>query len=230
MLRRAFPWVIMALVVIGAFVAVKHLVHPDPAYWVSRADYLAAVKAAAEQHQLDVTAITADEAVIKAKTEEIARILANAGKPSPAEVAKDKTIAALHAKVAALESQGDLAGALAAAKAESVAWSEKFTLAEARHAADLTALNASWTVKYKAKADESDKWQTEWLRSEGLRKTCDELRAKLEKDQGKVPVVKYSGWAMEATVSTWAVVKHKDFTPLAICAGREALVWLVGKL
>lgn len=183
-LKKYIPWAVAVAAVILSLVAVKHFSKPDPAYWVSRADYLAAVKAAADQHQLDVTVITADEATIKAKTEEIARILANAGKPSPAEQEKDKTIAALKDKVKTLEGQGDLAGALAAAKQECDEWAAKFSLAEARHAADITALDASWAAKYKAKADESDKWQTEWLRSEGLRKTCDDLRTKLEKKAG----------------------------------------------
>lgn len=41
---------------------------------------------------------------------------------------------------------------------------------------------------------------------------------------------RYSGWAMELGVSGWSAIKHKDFTPAALCLVREGIVWLVGKL
>lgn len=90
------------------------------------------------------------QAIITQQDKKITELLVNAGKPSPAEVKKDEEIAALKGKVSALEAQGDLAGALAAAKDTIVQLEVKFNLAEERHGAALFALNAEWQTKFDA--------------------------------------------------------------------------------
>lgn len=96
------------------------------------------------------------------QTVKIAELLGNAGKPSPSEVAKDKTIAEQQRKIAAFEEQGDLVGALAASKAESRAWAEKFLLAEERHKTALFDLNTAWAVKYEVQITISESWKQKY--------------------------------------------------------------------
>jgi len=103
--------------------------------------------------------IITSQQVIAAKTKEIADIIAQSGQPSPSEVAKDATIADLKKKNAELAAAGDYKAAYEGAQAEIRAWSEKFTLAETRHAKDIFSLNASWQGKYDAQVVISDSWK-----------------------------------------------------------------------
>ena len=111
--------------------------------------------------------------IISAQDKKIQDLLANANKPSPAEVEKDKTIADLAKKVEDLEAQGDLKGALSAAKDEIKAWSEKFELADFRYNTNLSQLNKEWQIKYdalfaisEARLNEIDKLRTALTASE----------------------------------------------------------------
>jgi hypothetical protein len=103
--------------------------------------------------------IAAQGLVIAAKTKEIADIIAQSGQPSPSEVEKDKAIVALKKKNAELAAAGDYKAAYEGAQAEIRAWSEKFTLAETRHAQDIFNLNASWQGKYDAQVVIGDAWK-----------------------------------------------------------------------
>jgi hypothetical protein len=105
--------------------------------------------------------IVAQDKIIAAKTKEIADIIAQSGQPSPSEVEKDKTIAALKKKNAELAAAGDYKAAYEGAQAEIRAWSDKFTLAEARHAGDIFSLNASWQGKYAAQVVISESWKAQ---------------------------------------------------------------------
>jgi len=100
--------------------------------------------------------------ILAAKDAEIAAIKAAAGKPTPAEIAKDTTIAAQQAKIATLEAQGDIAGALATAKAEIAEWASKFTLAEERHATAIAALDAAWVSKFNVQVKLTDSWKARY--------------------------------------------------------------------
>jgi len=102
------------------------------------------------------------DVIIAAKDVEIERIRADAGKPTEAEVAKDKTIAAQQKRIAALEASGDIAGALKEAKATIASWEVKFTLAETRHADALSALDKAWQGKYDAQVVISESWKRQW--------------------------------------------------------------------
>lgn len=172
----------------GAFITLKSC-GPDKGYWVERAAYDQAVKDSADrdaQAAAELADVKATAArIIAAKNREIAEILASSSKPSPAEAAKDARIAELEATVAEHEAQGDLAGALAASKAENSAWAEKFGLAERRHQDSLSALNNAWQVKFDAQVESSSieiaYWKDKADRAEALRLTSDALRIGLEK-------------------------------------------------
>lgn len=154
---------------------------PDPAYWVAMAKYDELAGQADAQHQVDLQAIADAQGAIEAQGAIIADILAQASHPTEAEQAKDVTIAALQKKVATLESQGDLAAALAASKAEVKAWAEKFTLAERRHQDSTNALNSAWQVKFDAQAQISDTWQAAYDREHSLRLTAESILDKQTK-------------------------------------------------
>lgn len=189
-MKKLLPYLICLLIgaLSGAFITLKSC-GPDKAYWVERAAYDQAVKDAAEKDALaaaelaDVKATAAR--IIAAKNREIAEIIASSSKPSPAEAAKDVRIAELEEQVAEHEAQGDLAGALAASKAENSAWAEKFSLAERRHQDSLSALNNAWQVKFDAQVEASNKgiayWKDKAEKAEALRLTSDALRIGLEK-------------------------------------------------
>ena len=149
-------------------------------YWIERAVYDKDVAAADAQHKTDLQVVADQKTIIATKDKRIAEILANAGKPTPAEKEKDKTIAGLAAKVAEYEAQGNLRAALDASKAENVAWSEKFTLAEERHKADLFNLNTEWQGKFDAQVKISDAGWAAYDREHALRLVSDSLRIKAE--------------------------------------------------
>lgn len=89
-------------------------------------------------------------AVIAAKTAKIAELLANAGKPTAAEIAKDAEIAALKKKMAEFEAAGDTAGALAQAHLTISGLEFLLTTAEERNKGDLFRLNGEWQGKFNA--------------------------------------------------------------------------------
>jgi hypothetical protein len=149
-------------------------------YWIERAKYDAAVASADAQHKTDLQFVQDQKAIIAEKDKRITAILAEAGKPSQAERAKDAQISDLSARVASLESQGDLAGALSAAKDEIRVWSEKFTLAEQRHKSDLFNLNVEWQGKFDAQVKISDAGWAAYDREHALRLVSDSLRIKAE--------------------------------------------------
>lgn len=125
--------------------------------------------------------IGAKAAEIEALTRQITDIIAQAGQPSPAEAEKDKTIAALKKKVSALESQGDLAGALDAAKEQVVQLSEKFTLSEQRHGLNIAALNTAWQAKFDAQVTISESWKQQYEAEHRLRELAEGMNGVLER-------------------------------------------------
>jgi len=89
-------------------------------------------------------------AIIAGKTAKIAALLADAGKPTPAEIAKDAEIAVLKKKMAESEAAGDIVGALAQAKQTIVALEFTLALVKDQHKADLFRLDAEWQGKFDA--------------------------------------------------------------------------------
>ncbi len=120
-------------------------------------------------HEIMMRELAKQNQVIEDKTKEIEKIKAEALKPSAGEIEKDKVIAAQNKKLAELEAQGDLAGALSAAKLEIQAWSEKFTLAEERHKSDLFNLDSAWQAKFDAQVIISDGWKKDRDNENALR-------------------------------------------------------------
>jgi hypothetical protein len=187
--KNLLPWALAGFLAIACLALLdRSCAGPDPAYWVEKAKYDQAVKNAAAKDAQAAAELVAAKAIaaeiIAAKDREIKEIIAASSKPSPAEQAKDRKISELQAKVESLEAQGDLAGALAASKAENSAWAEKFSLAERRHQDSLSALNNAWQVKFDAQVETSNieigYWKDKYNREYGLRLTSDSLRTKLE--------------------------------------------------
>lgn len=106
--------------------------------------------------------ITDAQKQITLQTAKIAELLGNAGKPSPAEQAKDATIVEQESEIARLKAQGDYKAALEQSQAENRAWAEKFTLAEERHKTELFDLNAAWQGKYGAAVTISVSWKQKY--------------------------------------------------------------------
>ena len=94
-------------------------------------------------------------------TKKIGGLLANQGKPTAAEKAKDKTIAGLMADLEKWKKLGDCPKALGAAEQTIAEWSEKFTLAEQRHVTTVTGLNVTWSLKYDAQVTITVTYKTE---------------------------------------------------------------------
>ncbi len=97
--------------------------------------------------------------IIAVKSAMIADILAQANKPTPAEVAKDKTIADLNATLANAKTDAEKVPIL---EGLVVQWQDKFTLSEQRRQDELTALNASWRGKYDAQVQISEAWKAKY--------------------------------------------------------------------
>jgi hypothetical protein len=118
--------------------------------------------------------IAEQSATISNQTKKINDLLANAGKPTPAEKEKDKEISKLKEKWSSLsaECQTNLV-------ALDKAWSDKFTLAETRHKGELFSLNASWQVKFDAQVVITDQYKKRAEDCEALGKTKDALISKL---------------------------------------------------
>jgi len=107
-------------------------------------------------------AIVDAKATITLQTAKIAELLGNAGRLTATEIAQDKIIAEQKRRLAEFEAQGNLPAALEAAKSEIQAWSDKFTLAEGRHEAELFDLNAAWVAKYDAQVTISESWKQKY--------------------------------------------------------------------
>lgn len=150
-----------------------------------------------DRRQLNAV-IAAKSAEIEQLTKKISDIIANVGQPSPAEVDKDQKIAELAAKVLALEAQGDLAGALAASKAECVQLSEKFTLAEQRHKLNIWELDQAWQAKYNAQVRISDAWKKQYENEAALNAVSQKLIGTLE---SKVKILR-----LKSNVKSLAIV------------------------
>lgn len=134
--------------------------------------------------------------VIAAKDAEIAAVKAEAAKPRPAEIIKDREIAALEAKLTALEAQGDIAGALAASKAENAAWAEKFTLAEGRYEDALAALDKAWQGKFDAQVVISKAGWSAYDEEHVTRLDADKRIADLVRREKRSKFWKYAGPAL----------------------------------
>lgn len=129
----------------------------------NRAELKRLIANAAEARRIDEAdakmrdALEAEQGKVMAEqAEKIASLLANAGKPSPAEKAKDVEIAELKRRMTESEASGDVVQALAEAKQTIAALEVKSTLAEERHKSDLFNLNADWEVKFNALKTISD--------------------------------------------------------------------------
>ncbi|MEN6560877.1 MAG: hypothetical protein ABFD52_08900 [Acidobacteriota bacterium] len=216
----------LAVGILAGYFLARKTSEPDPAFWVAKAEYDKLAAATEASHAQDQAAMAMQNEVIAAQTAEISGLLAAAGKPSPAELEKDKQIATLEDHLAAYEAQGDLASALTAAKTENSAWAEKFSLAEDRHKAAIAELDSSWQVKFDAQVDISESWQRQYENERVLRIAAEGLA---EDALRVVRAAKFERTAHDVEglgVGVWSAVKHKDPLPLALYAAEK----LAGKV
>lgn len=136
---------------------------------VLKGKYEAYRKIATIDHERLITEINKQTDIITEKNKAIEKILADAAKPNPLVAAQDKLIKDQQKKIADLEEQGDLSGALQAAKEEIGQWSEKFRIAEEQHGAELFDLNAAWQAKFDAQVVISESWKQDWTNEHNLR-------------------------------------------------------------
>lgn len=185
-------WEMIAVIaaVILALVFLVRSCRLNDRYSGLKGEYRAYRAISIEDGKLLAERIGAKTAEIEALTRKIADIIAQAGRPSEAEIEKDKTIAVLRKQVATLESQGDLAGALTASKAECAEWSKKFTLAEERHKSEMFNLNATWQAKYDAQVGISEAWKAQCEREGQLRLLAEGMNGVLER---KVKIMQFTG-------------------------------------
>ncbi len=224
MKRAAVVILILAAAFAGGYFLGRRKASPDPAYWVDRAAYDAAVTEAAAKLEDAAAVISQAQGTIAEQTIEIEELTADALAPSPAEVAKDAEISKLEARIATYEGQGDLAGALAASKADNTAWAEKFNLAAERHLDSLSALNNAWQVKFDAQVAISNEWKEAFEREHALRLACDGLRIRLE---AAGPSSRFERAACDVegvSIGIYSAIKHKDPIPLATYVARKFAV------
>jgi len=223
-MKKLLPW----LLTIAALALAFHLWQrkPDPDVWVSKADYDKAAQEAEALHAEDQGLIKAQDVTIVAQDVKISGLLAAAGRPTPAELEQGKKIDELERQIVSFEAQGDLAGALAAAKRENSAWAEKFDLAARTHLESVNALNKAWQVKFDAQVEISSALKRQLEDERALRIAAEGLA---EDALRAVKSAKFERTAHDVEglgVGVWSAVKHKDPLPLALYAAEK----LAGKV
>ena len=154
-------WIALGLV-LALTVAVCDGLRLRDKYSIAVGQYQEALKSAKALNVEKDKAITDAQKMITLQTAKIAELLGNAGKPSPSEVEKDKTIATLKKKNAELAAAGDYKAAYEGTQTEIRAWSDKFTFAEERHKTELFDLNALWQGKFDAQVTISESWKAKY--------------------------------------------------------------------
>lgn len=153
-------------------------------------EFSAYKQTAAEDQARLLALVEAKELEIREATATITAILDLHSQPSAAEQEKDRQIKQLSAQVRELKAQGDLAGALAASKAECVQLAEKFTLAEQRHSLNIEALNAAWQAKFDAQVTISETWKQQYENEARRRVLAEKMTGTLER---KVKLLQLTG-------------------------------------
>lgn len=197
---KKYPWLKFVLAGVGLLLLVVFLGRSCAIrgkYLELKGEYKILKTIADEDRKQLNAVIAAKSGEIEQLTKKIADIIANAGQPSQAEVDKDHQIAELAAKVHALEAQGDLAGALAASKAECSQWAAKFTLAENRHKADIFNLNAAWQAKFDTQVTITDSYKRQLDNLQQLSGVQAEMNKSLER---KVKTLQLTGKAKSLLV------------------------------
>lgn len=203
MKKAIVPLLVGALAFSTVYFAHKAGQAPDPAAYVEKAKYDAAVKQGEQNIDAALAVVAQKEQAIAERDRKIAAILQSAGQPTQAEKAKDARIGELERRVAAFESQGDLRAALDASKAECREWSEKFSLAEKRHNGTIAALKA----EFQAKSDDQDERFKAVMgaleQEKGLRLSCESLNKKLKPEKWRKWAT-YGGYALAFAVGNLA--------------------------
>jgi hypothetical protein len=152
---------------------------------------------------------TEKNAIVEKQDKQIKGLLANVGKPTPAEIGKDKEITNLKKEVAQYESQGNLRAALDASKEENRQWEIRFSLAEEQHKKEIFSLNIAWEIKFDAQFVLTDSWKKQYTNEHNLRIKGEGLTSRAER-----------GWKW---AKLWSGVKSVG---LVILGG----LWLYDKL
>lgn len=143
------PIVIVALILVCMMLLDRNC-NSTAALVKAKADAAEARRIDEADNQLRNTLEAEQNQVILDQGKKISDLLANAGKPTPAEKVKDAEIVELKRRMVQNEASGNTAQALAEAKQVIVALEVKFSLAEDRHKTDMFSLDAAWQTKFNA--------------------------------------------------------------------------------
>jgi hypothetical protein len=149
-MKKYFPYILIVALILLGLMFLDRACNTSAALVKAKADAAEAKRADAADDQMRDVIEAEQNAVIAAKTAKIAALLADAGKPTPGERAKDAEITELKRRMAESEASGNTAQALAEAKQVIVALEVKFSLAQESHKAEMFSLDAAWQVKFNA--------------------------------------------------------------------------------
>jgi hypothetical protein len=150
MMKKYLPYILIVALILFGLIFLDRSFRSSAALVKARAEAAEAKRVDAADDQIRDAIEAEQNAVIAVKTAKIAALLANVGKPTPAEKAKDAEITELKRKMAESEGSGNAAQALAEAKQVIAALEAgKFSLAQS-HKADMFSLDAAWQMKFNA--------------------------------------------------------------------------------
>lgn len=157
-MKRALPWIALALFLMLGIAVCDGLKTRD-SYSVLVGSLQEAIRGRDVVIAEKDKQIAQSEATISSQANKIAIILAEAGKPTEADKAKDAKIKALNASLSQAKTDAEKVPALEGLVAE---WQDKFTLSEQRRKDELTALDSAWQVKYDAQVQISEAWKSKY--------------------------------------------------------------------
>ena len=149
-MKKYLPYILIVALILLGLMFLDRACNSSAALVKAKADAAEAKRADAVDDQRRDAIEAEQNAVIAAKTAKIAALLAEVGKPTPAEKAKDAEITELKRRMAESEASGNTVQALTEAKRVIAALEVKFSLAEDSHKIAMFSLDAAWQTKFNA--------------------------------------------------------------------------------
>jgi len=149
-MKKYLPYILIVALILLGLIFLGRSCRSSAALVKAMADAAEARRVDEADDQLRDAIEAEQNAIIAVKTAKIAALLADAGKPTRAEKAKDAEITELKRRMAESEVSGNTVQALAEAKQVIVALEVKFSLAQESHKAEMFSLDAAWQVKFNA--------------------------------------------------------------------------------
>jgi hypothetical protein len=154
-------------------------------YGELKAKYDEAKKVAEADHEILTNTIAEKGKEIDKLTKDIAIIIANSHKPTPAEIAKDKELAELRKSWANLSAECQ-----ARLHELDKVWSDKFDLTVKRYEGVIFTLNSTWSKKFDAQVVISQSWEKKFNIEHSLRLLADTA---LGAADAKIRILQFGG-------------------------------------